>query len=117
VPTELHLPRLIVVSDTSLSGRWVSRARETHGVDSHLPGISNVAVQASCGDKELAYQHANAGGSFTNVFCSYAQHGNSWRTMPDPKILQQVVISRRFSHRFHGFVLVTALAASCTSAA
>jgi hypothetical protein len=84
------LPRLIVISDSSLSGCWVKRARETCGTELLLAGAGNVAVQASCGDKELSYQHANAGGCFTNMFCSYAQHGNSWRTLPDPKILQQV---------------------------
>lgn len=87
--TAINLPRLVIVSDSSLSGRWVKRARETCGTMLQLGG-GNVAVQASCGDKELAYQHANAGGCFTSMFCSYAQHGNSWRTLPDPKILQQV---------------------------
>jgi hypothetical protein len=86
----VDLPRLIVVTDSSLSGNWVTRARQTYNIDTHLPGSGNVAVQASCGDKELSYQHANAGGCFTNLFCSYAQHGNSWRTLPDPKIMQQV---------------------------
>jgi hypothetical protein len=87
----VDMPRLVIVSDTSLSGRWVQRARETCGSMSTLGG-GNVAVQASCGSKELAYQHSVAGGCFTSMFCSYALHGNSWRTMPDPKILQQVAL-------------------------
>ncbi len=88
-PDPIDLPRLIIVSDTSLSGRWVRRARETCGSMLQLGG-GNVAVQSSCGENELSYQHANAGGCFTSMFCSYALHGNSWRTMPSPKVLQQV---------------------------
>jgi hypothetical protein len=87
--TAINLPRLVIVSDSSLSGRWVKRARETCGTMLHMGG-GNVAVQASCGDKELAYQHTNAGGCFTSMFCSYGLHGNSWRTLPDPKVMQQV---------------------------
>jgi hypothetical protein len=90
--TTFNLPRLVIVSDSSLSGRWVKRARETCGTMLHVGG-GNVAVQASCGDKELAYQHANAGGCFTSMFCSYGLHGNSWRTLPDPKIMQQVSVA------------------------
>jgi hypothetical protein len=89
--TTSELPRLVIVSDSSLSGCWVERARRTCGHMSSLGG-SNVAVQASCGSKELSYQHNNAGGCFTSMFCSYALHGNSWRTLPDPKILQQVLL-------------------------
>jgi hypothetical protein len=84
------LPRLVIVSDSSLSGKWVKRARDISLQEQQLPGCSNVAVQASCGEQELSYQHCTAGGCFTNMFCSYPHHGNSWRTMPNPQVLQQV---------------------------
>ena len=99
-PTAVNLPRLVIVSDTSLSGCWVKRARATCG--SFLSsGGGNVAVQASCGDKELAYQHAGAGGCFTNMFCSYNMHGNSWRTLPNPKIMQQVEAATPLAPHLH----------------